>query len=229
MSKIEELKKKIIQEGMTDEDFEQFKVLLRRTPGDFLKNQHCYTTAVSLSKENADQAIRLIEYGLETFSDDDLLGKQRAYTCLADVYYKINQYNKAYSSLKKAQGVAATEGNRLYVSCEMDMLWMKMHVDSFEYSEELEVLYSSCQKECEFTKALLNNQFKMTVAEIIIMLHHGRKNQAVDLYNKAVEMTDSEYKGALAGVLKKHKASESLDITEQAFEYLKSIQKILEQ
>ena len=67
MSKIDEFERKIIKQGMTDEDFAEYQKLLKRVRGNFLKRQHCYTTAIQFPTKYADQAIKLIRYGLENF------------------------------------------------------------------------------------------------------------------------------------------------------------------
>ena len=69
MSKIDELEQKIIKQGMTDENFAEYQKILKRVRGNFLKRQHCYTTAIQFLPEHADQAIKLILYGLENFED----------------------------------------------------------------------------------------------------------------------------------------------------------------
>ena len=46
MGKIDEFEEKIIKQGMSDEDFEEYKKLLKRVRGNFGKRQHCYTTAI---------------------------------------------------------------------------------------------------------------------------------------------------------------------------------------
>ena len=69
MSKIDEFEQKIIKHGMTDEDFLEYGKLLKRVRGNLLKRQHCYTTAIQFSDEYAEQAVKLIQYGLENFED----------------------------------------------------------------------------------------------------------------------------------------------------------------
>ena len=67
MSKIDEFEDKLIKQGMTDDDFEEYKKLLKRVRGNFGKRQHCYTTAIQFPPKHANQAIKLIKYGLEEF------------------------------------------------------------------------------------------------------------------------------------------------------------------
>ena len=46
MGKIDDFEQKLIKQGMTDEDFLEYEKLLKRVRGNFLKRQHCYTTAI---------------------------------------------------------------------------------------------------------------------------------------------------------------------------------------
>ncbi|MBQ7981296.1 MAG: hypothetical protein IJ305_06800 [Oscillospiraceae bacterium] len=223
MSKIDELKNKIIQNGMTNEDFEEFKLLLRRTHNDFLRNQHCYTTAVSLPKENSDQAIKLIQYGLETFVNDGWLGKYRAYSNLAEIYYKTEHYNEAYQALQKAIDFSNDSNEDYRIECAIDLLWMKIHIDNFEYSNELEDYYNLYQKASEFSKAFINNQFKITLAEIIIMLHYEKYECAKQAYNKLLKMINSIPIISKSNIVKKHNISVRLEITPAVSEYLKQL------
>ncbi len=230
MSKIEELKKKIIQDGMSDEDFEMFKLLLRRTRDDFLKNQHCYSTAVLFPKEYSEQAIKLIQYGLETFAGNDSYSRHCYYDDLSYIYFNIGEYDKAYQSLLKAVSIIEESKESCLVSPVSDaikLLWIKLHVDNFEYSKEAEEHYKCYQKENEFSKALINHKFQMLIAEIIIFLHYKEREKAKLSYNKVLEMMKPEYKGELHSILKKHKCTEKLDITTETMDFLNRTHDIL--
>ena len=68
MSKIDEFEQKIMTHGMTAEDFVEYEKLLKRVRDNFLKRQHCYTTAIQFPPEYAEQAVRLIQYGVHMVS-----------------------------------------------------------------------------------------------------------------------------------------------------------------
>ena len=68
MGKIDEFELKLIRQGMTDEDLAEYEKLLKRVRGNFAKRQHCYTTAIQFPSYNAEQALKLIQYGLEKFA-----------------------------------------------------------------------------------------------------------------------------------------------------------------
>ena len=69
MGKIDDFEKKLINQGMTDEDFVEYEKLLKRVRGNFSKRQHCYTTAIQFPRQYAEQAVKLIQYSLENFED----------------------------------------------------------------------------------------------------------------------------------------------------------------
>ena len=70
IGKIDEFEQKLIKHGITDEDFVEYEKLLKRVRSNFSKRQHCYTTAIQIPRQYAEQAIKLIRYGLENFEDD---------------------------------------------------------------------------------------------------------------------------------------------------------------
>ena len=41
MGKIDEFEKRLIEQGMNDEDFVEYQKMLKRVRGNFLKRQHC--------------------------------------------------------------------------------------------------------------------------------------------------------------------------------------------
>lgn len=46
MGKIDEFEQRLIKRGMNHEDFVEYENLLKRVKGNYLKRQHCYTTAI---------------------------------------------------------------------------------------------------------------------------------------------------------------------------------------
>ena len=101
MGKIDELESRIIKQGMSDDDFEEYKKLLKRVRSNFGKRQHYYTTAIQFPTKNANQPIRLIEYGLEAFPDD-WFSTYTSYLYIGKVYESSRNYQKAYDSYMMA-------------------------------------------------------------------------------------------------------------------------------
>ena len=52
---------------------------------------------------------------------------------------------------------------------------MRLHIDSFQYLEELESLFLSYYETDGFSKGFVNNEFRIAVIRIIIALHHDEK------------------------------------------------------
>lgn len=227
MSKIEELEKKMMKNGMTEDDFVRFKSLLRYVRSDFLKNQHCYTTAVQFPKENAQQAIKLIQYGLDAFGDDYWSSRLRAYLNMGIIYCRTGDYKNAYQSFINAQKQETT-GETYHIQISVYLLWAKMHIDKFQYSDKLEEYYNLYQKSDEFAKSFLNNRFRVAVSKIVIALHHGKKEEAKSAYQEALEIMNPGYKGKLFDILKRHKYTESLELTPEVIEYMGEIKSCLE-
>ena len=98
MSKIDEFEQKIIKHGMTDEDFLEYGKLLKRVRGNLLKRQHCYTTAIQFSDEYAEQAVKLIQYGLENF-EDGWFSTYTSYLYIGHIYEKAR--NSAYEIIER--------------------------------------------------------------------------------------------------------------------------------
>ena len=97
MSKIGEFEKKIIEQGMEDEDFEEYAKFLERVRGNFLKRQHCYITAIQFPPKYAEQAIKLIYYGLQNF-EDSWFSTYTSYLYMGNIYGKIGSYQNSYDS-----------------------------------------------------------------------------------------------------------------------------------
>ena len=79
MSKIDEFEQQIIKNGFTEEDLKEYEKLLKRVRDNFLKRQHCYSTAIQFPVEHTEQAVLLIKYGLENFEDDGWFSTYTSY------------------------------------------------------------------------------------------------------------------------------------------------------
>lgn len=222
MGKIDEFEKRIIEQGMKDEDFAEFEKLLKRVRGNFLKRQHCYTTAIQFSDEYAEQAVKLINYGLENF-EDGWFSTYSSYLHIGYIYEKTKNYQKAYDSFILAKEALGSDRVAYIQDLSKELLWMKLHIDSFSYSAELEDYYSCHLKTNEFSKSFINSKFRVAVANIIISLHYGKTNEAKHSLEIAKEICKSNYKGKLFNLLSKHNFTESLELTSEVVEFLNSI------
>lgn len=222
MSKIDEFEQKIIKHGMTDEDFLEYGKLLKRVRGNLLKRQHCYTTAIQFSDEYAEQAVKLIQYGLENF-EDGWFSTYTSYLYIGHIYEKQEIIERLTNPICQR---SALELNREEYVNELtkDLLWDETHIDSFCYSAELEDYYSCYLATDEFSRAFVNSEFRLAVANIIISLHHGRTDEAKRSLAIAKEICEPHYRGKLHSILAKHKYYESLNATPESITFVKSIQ-----
>ncbi len=222
MGKIDEFEHRVITQGMTDEDFIEYEKLLKRVRGNFLKRQHCYTTAIQFSCENFEQAIKLIRYGLENF-DDEWFSTYKSYLHMGCVYEKTRNYENAYESYLLAKDVLGTEHPEYVQELSISLFWVKLHIDSFCYSSEIEDYFVCYAKTNEFSKSFINNEFRLAVANVVISLHHGNTDEARQALDIARKICEPNYTGKLYSVLKRNNYQESLNATTESIAFIKSL------
>ncbi len=187
MGKIDEFEDKIIKQGMTDADFEEYKKLLKRVRGNFNKRQHCYNTAIKFPPENAMQAVKLIEYGLNTFSDG-WFSTYVSYVNMGKIYETAQRYHDAYDSYLKLLEVLSEINNGFKEKTYGELCWMRLHIDNFQYSKKLEELYCCYDKMDEFSKEHSDNKFKRAIMQVIIASYHKQNEIAKEAYNQVVSL-----------------------------------------
>ena len=222
MGKIDDFEQKLIKQGMTDEDFLEYEKLLRRVRGNFSKRQHCYTTAIQFPRQYAEQAVKLIQYGLEKY-EDDWFSTYTSYLHMGHIYEGISNYQKAFDSYLLAREALGQDHPGYVEELSKDLLWMKLHVDSFKYSVELEEYLSCYEKTSDFSKSFVNTEFKVTVANIVISMHHGRFDEAKQFYEKVKGICKPNYVGKLYNILARHKYHETLNTTPEAITFIQQI------
>ena len=94
-------------------------------------------------------------------------------------------------------------------------------------SQEVEALYTLYNNINEFSKALVNNEFRIAVAQIIILLKYNRFAEFEKVYMEVKNMMSPSYTGKLYGILRRHKYTETLKVTPEVKRFLKKI-KIIE-
>ena len=222
MSKISDFEQRIIKQGMTDQDLIEYGKLLKKVRDNFLKRQHCYTTAAKFPSENADQAINLIQFGLENF-EDSWFSTYQSYWHIGCIYKKISNYEKAFASYLLAKEALGTDHPDYVKDLSIELLWMKLHIDSFCYSQELENYYSCYITTDDFSKSFINNEFRLAVANLVIALHYGNKVEAKEALDKAREISKPDYLGKLYNILARHHYKESFKTTREAENFIKNI------
>ncbi|MBE5759255.1 MAG: hypothetical protein E7332_04410 [Clostridiales bacterium] len=223
MGKIDEFEQNLIKQGMTDDDFIEYGKLLKRVRGNFLKRQHCYTTAIQFPRKYAEQAVKLIQYGLENF-EDDWFSTYTSYLYMGHIYEGISNYQKAYASYLLAKEALGAENPEYVAELSKNLLWMKLHIDSFKYSVELEEYLSCYEEETDvFSKAFVNTEFMVAVANIVISVYHGNITEARQFHKKAKEICKPNYLGKLYQILLKHNYRESLNTTPEAIAFVRQL------
>lgn len=223
MSKIDELEKKMITQGMSDEDFAEYQKMLKRVRGNFSKRQHCYTTAIQFPPQYSDQAVKLIRYGLESF-EDDWFSTYTSYLYVGKIHEKVSNYKDSFTSYQMAEKVLGTDHPEYMKELSKELMWMKLHLDSFRYSPELENYYACYMTADDFSKSLIENEFRLAIVKLVIALHHGNAVEAKEAFDKAKEISKPNYSGKLANILAGHHYKESFKMTSEAKKFLKNTQ-----
>lgn len=223
MSKIAEFEQRIIENGFTEEDLKEYEKLLKRVRGNFLKRQHCYSTAMQFPVEYTEQAVLLIKYGLEKFEDDGWFSTYTSYFNIGRIYEKAKEYHKAFDYYLLAKNALGDEHPQYVTELSKYLLWMKLHIDAFGYSTEMEEYYLNYTQAPEFSKAFLNSEIKLSIANIVISLHYGKIEEAKQSLEIAKEICKPNYKGKLHSILNRHKYNETLNITPEAISFINNL------
>lgn len=222
MGKIDEFEKKLIKRGMTDEDLTEYQKLLKRVRGNFLKRQHCYTTAIQFPQKYAEQAVKLIQFGLENF-EDGWFTTYTSYLYIGHIYEENHDYSKAYESYLRAKEALGTDHINYVQELSKYLMWMKLHSDSFEYSAKLEE-YLSCYEKCDdFSKLFVNSEFKVVVTNIVICMHYEKLKEAKQFLERAKEICRPNYVGKLFNILVRHNYRESLKTTPESIDFIRRL------
>lgn len=222
MTIIEVFEKRIIKNGLSEEDFMEYEKLLKRVRGNFLRLQHCYTTATQFPQKRSAEAIRLIEWGLEKYPDS-WFPTYSAYYNMGLINENCGKYATAYEAYQKAADVL-DEGKKSYrQTISGNLLWMLLHIDGFQYSEQLERYYDLFAEIDDFEKAFINNEFRLAVAEIVIFSHKQMREKATASYKKAIELCKPNFVSRIQSVLDKHNVKDILRNTPECRAFLKTV------
>lgn len=223
MSKIAEFEQRIIENGFTEEDLKEYEKLLKRVRNNFLKRQHCYSTAMQFPVEYTEQAVLLIKYGLEKFEDDGWFSTYTSYFNIGRIYEKAKEYHKAFDYYLLAKNSLGDEHPQYVTELSKYLLWMKLHIDAFGYSTEMEEYYLNYTQAPDFSKAFLNSEIRLSIANIVVSLHYGKTEEAKNSLEVAKEICKPNYKGILHNILNRHKCNETLNITPEAIAFINNL------
>ncbi len=223
MTKIENFEKRLIEQGMTEDDFEEYKKLLKYVHGAFQKRQHCYTTAIQFPLERAGQALQLIQYALAYFDDEGWFSTYTCYLYMGQIYKASGNYFQAYEHYLLAKSVLTDEQKLYFPSISLELLWIRLHMDCFRYSTEVEQYFHCAEKAGEFEFATMENEFRMEVAKTVIFLHHGETDEAQQSYDRAVQICQPGFVGKFQHIFGKHGHEDQLKATPESIRFLKSL------
>ena len=222
MSKIEEYEKKLIKEGMPKEAYAEYETLLKRVRGNFLRLQHCYTTAVQFPINRAQEGIDLILWALEKFPAD-WFPTYYAYYNMGLIHERCRNYPAAYEAYGKAAGVLTKDQISYQRTISGNLMWMLLHVDHFKYSEQLEKYYTLFSEIDGFEKAFINNEFRIAVAEIVINSYKGITDKAATALERALRLSNPNIVSRIQGILDKHRVKDRLKNTPECAAFLKTV------
>ena len=222
MTKIEAYENKLIKEGMPKEGYAEYETLLKRVRGNFLRLQHCYTTAVQFPIKRSQEGIDLIQWGLEQYPDT-WFSAYSAYYNMGIIYERCRNYLAAYEAYQKAADVLSKDQLSYQRTISGNLMWMLLHIDDFKYSEQLEKHYTLFSEIDDFEKAFINNEFHIAVAEIVIYSYKGIPDKAATAHERALCLSNPNFVSRIQGILGKHRVKDRLKNTPECAAFLKSV------
>lgn len=220
--KIAEVSERIANGDCSPEMMEEFRTALKRVPKK-CRAQHCYTLAVSLPSRYYKEAIGLIEYGL-TQNCDHWVDRMRSYDNMGIILELHEDFAGAKDAYRKAlEAVAPDRQERYAPHYAAHVLRMELHIQNFEYSEELERCYRTAMESDDISRAFLKSRFYAALAKIVICRHHGDQEGAAKAIAEANEMLHPSYSGSLTELLKRKGFHESTGATKYAEAFLRRV------
>ena len=227
--KIADVEALIEKNGLSDELFEEFKTSLKRVPK-ILRCQHCYITAYRLrtgkaakrqKRKNFEDALRLIEYGIENHPETDLYLRS-AYEHMGMAYGDAGEYEKAKASLQTAYSIVGESA--AYTPYFSYLIARKeLHCSDFTYTPYLQELYNGMQKADRFEAERRINIFNRCLVEMILADRNKDKDAKRRVCETAWKVLGRRDTNVLDGIFKRHKATElnSVKATKEAIAFLK--------
>lgn len=222
MTKIEAYENKLIKEGMSKEAYAEYEALLKRVRGNFLRLQHCYTTAVQFPTKRSQEGIDLIQWALEKFPDT-WFPTYSAYYNMGIIHERCRNYPAAYEAYRKAAEALGNDRISYQRTISGNLMWMLLHIEGFKYSEQLEKYYVLFSEIDDFEKAFINNEYRIAVAEIVIYSCKGITDKAEAALERALRLSNPNIVSRIQGILDKHRVKDALKNTPECVAFLKTV------
>lgn len=223
--KISEIEEQFCAGNFSEQLFSEFQIALKRVPKN-LRSQHCYTTAYSMRETDAENAERLLLYGLEHCENDwvDLLC---AYQNLGAVYECHQQYEKAKCAYQSALNSVPKDQKSNYApSVSMHILRVALHCSHFTYTDEIEALFALTLQETDFGAAFRHFVFYRSLAAMLVAKHISNReqyNQAFDAATAALNGADNSF---ASKVLRRHRYKDETHATKEAMAFLRKSKRL---
>ena len=225
---IEEFENDLVQTGASEEDLQTYGRFLKRVRSNYNRLQHCWLTAYRFPADRAEEAVRLIQWGLENYLDD-WFSTYSAHLYIGYILQRSGQAQRAYEAFQEA-GRALGDGHDGYrTSLSGELMWSRLQADSYAYSEELEEYYNRFLQNDEFSLAFLRNDFRLTVTRIVICLHHGDLTAAAEARRYVRQLMGDERKSRIQSTLDRHRIKETLELPEGCKAFLNSLEQTEEE
>lgn len=223
--KIAEIEARLQHGEYSEELLALFKDALKRVPKAG-RCQHCYTTAAGMPMRFSRQAVGLIQYGLQEHCAG-WVDRMRSFHNIAVILEKQGDYSGAKQAYSEALS-SVEAGNRSVYTSEYaaHLMRTEMHINNFEYTQELENYYDTALQADEFRKVFQTATFYRLLAQIIISRHRGDLPAARVAYDEANKMLRPGFSGPLTLLLKKKGVSESTGTTKEARNFLRRVSKL---
>lgn len=220
--KIAEIEAQLERGECSEETLTLFKSALKRVPQNG-RCQHCYTTAVSMPSHLHNEAISLIQYGLEQYCDN-WFDRMRSYYNIAIIL----ETNKDYVEAKQAYNDALSaidpgKQSAYYAEFASHLMRMEMHINNFKYTDDLEKYYNIAIRTDAFSQAFQKKRFYRLIAEIIIYTKHNDLSRAKAAFASANEMLHPDFTGSLTRLLNRKGYAESNGASKESLDFLRRV------
>lgn len=218
--KLNEIEKTITTKGFTETLFLDYIKALKRVPGNSLRCQHCYITALEMQSFDFDNAIRMIHFGLENYAET-WLDHWRSNRNLVILYEKREMYDKVKDIyLLMISSLDETKQVSVIIDIYFELLKTEMHLNGFNYSAELEEYYGKTVLASEFQQQFRHFIFYKSIAEMINYDHSKDRDSFEMARINAIQSLDGNKQTVMDRLLKRHRYANETHATKQATRFL---------
>ncbi len=220
--KTNDVKEAMLQNGFSDELFEEFKNSLKHVPKGN-RSQHLYTFAYEIAMEEDcfEGALEMIRYAMD-FCENSWVDFMRAYKNLAAIYESRGMYAEAYEAYSSALGAVPEEQRADYIaSISVRMIKAHLHTVNFSYTPHLRELYGAVLQMGDFEAEFREVIYYTAIAEMLISQNDANKEAYSRAKARALEALCEEKRSAMDVILARHKYKSEAYATKSSVNFLK--------